>query len=247
MLFPYCQRCVAHLTAWEASGGSAIVVLFGGIIAAVIAGIVIHWIPAVVLAALALPAAWVVWNARRTGAKAACGESCAGPGRALAYLGWSGSESVFDLDSHTYAARFAEQNQAILANTSPQLAKLLEHNRVARLAVPTPAAAVPALPPPASVADWVARIEAGKGAVGRRNTLQRALDALHDKKDRQQVIDAAARFELAPVIEEVEGMAAHAARVRLQRAIDGFRADNIPEELQATVLRELDTRWRKLA
>jgi hypothetical protein len=113
--------------------------------------------------------------------------------------------------------------------------------------VTTPAAAVAALPPPASVQDWIARIESAKGALAKRNTLSRALDALHDKQERQKVIDTAARFELQPILEEVEGLAPHAAVGRLQRAIDGFRADNIPEELQAAVLRDLDTRWRKLS
>jgi hypothetical protein len=246
LAFPYCQRCVAHVTAWEASGTIVVAVLLGGIIAGVIAGIATHFLVGLGVFAAAIPVAWLMTQARRGRAKASCGPSCACPGRALVYLGWSGSDSAFTFESHTYAARFAEQNPTVLSNASTSLKRLLEGHRVARLAVPTPATAVLTVPPPATLQDWIGRIEACKGAVSRRNILQRALDGLHEKHDRQEVIAAAMRLEVAPVLDEVDGLTSIAAKGRLQRAIDGFRADNIPEELQTAVLRELDTRWRKL-
>lgn len=247
LVFPYCTRCVGHLAGWEAAASVPTGVALAAIVAAAVLGIAVHPAIGAAVLALAVPAAYVLYRARRSAARAAMGPSCAGPGRAVAYLGWSGSDSAFELESHAYAARFAEHNQAIVANQSPQLARLLEGNRIARLAVPTPAAAVHTVPPPATVTDWIGRIEGAAGAVARRHTLQRALDALHEPRDRQQVIAAAAQREVAPVIAEVEGLSRLAARGRLQRAIEAARADNLPEELQTAVLRDLDTRWRALA
>ncbi|MEO8699031.1 MAG: hypothetical protein ABI867_03275 [Kofleriaceae bacterium] len=246
LAFPYCQRCIAHVTAWEAAGVVPAGVMLGGIIAGVVVGIAVHpGVGAGVLVAAA-PAAWFLRQSNRAAAKRSLGPSCACPGRALAYLGWSGAESSFEFESHTYAARFAEQNPAITPNKSTQLQRLLEGHRVARLAVPTPAAAVHTVPPPATVADWIARIDGSNGAIARRTVLQRALDGLHDDRDRQQVIAAATRLELAPVFEEVEGLSPIAAKGRLQHAIEGVRADNIPEELQISVLGQLELRARSL-
>jgi len=245
LAFPYCQRCVAHLTAWESAGVLPVGVAVLGIIAGGVLAIATHPLVGLVFAP-ALPVAWYLRRSRQTRAKASCGPSCASPGRALGYLGWSGAESAFMFESHTYAARFAEQNTGVLSSPTPQLRRLLEGHRVARLAVPTPAAAVQVIPPPATVSDWIGRIDSSKGAVARRNMLQRALDGLHEPRERQEAIDAASKIELTPILAEVEGLSAIAAKGRLQRAIDEVRADNMPEELQAAVLRELDGRWRQL-
>jgi hypothetical protein len=246
LAFPYCKRCVAHVAAWEQAAAVPAAMLLIGIIVAVILGIAVHFVAGVITLAIAGPAAWFVFRARRTAAKAALGPSCASPSRALDYLGWSGAESSFELESHAYAAKLAEQNQSLLAHPSVQLTRLLEGHRVARLAVPTPAAAIHTVPPPATVKDWIGRIESAAGAVARRTTLQRALDGLHEQRDRQEVLASAVAFEVAPFLDEVEGMSSIAAKGRLQRAIDMVRADNMPEELQTSVLRELDTRWRRL-
>jgi hypothetical protein len=246
LVFPYCQRCADHVTGWEAAAGVPAGAMLAALIVAIVLAIAVHVVAGVVLLAIAAPGAYVLYRMRRAAAKTTMGPSCASPGRALAYLGWSGAESGFEVESHTYAARLAEQNEGLVANPSPQLVRLLEGHRIARLAVPTPAAAIHAVPPPATLADWIARIEAARGTVARRSTLKRALDGLHDPGERQDAIAAAARLELAPILEEVEGMSSVAAKGRLGRAIDAIRADNIPEELQAAVLRELDARWRRL-
>jgi hypothetical protein len=246
LAFPYCQRCIAHLTAWESAGVAPAGVMLGGIIAGVVVGIAVHVAAGGAVLVAAAPLAWVLRQSRRTAARKAMGPSCACPGRALAYLGWSGGSSTFDFESHTYAARFAEQNPTVVTNKSAQLDRLLEGHRVARLAVPTPAAAVHTVPPPATVTDWIGRLEAARGAVARRTMLQRALDGLHDEQDRQQALAAAARLELAPVLEELDGLSPIAAKGRLQHAIERFRADNIPEELQTSVVRQLETRARSL-
>jgi hypothetical protein len=246
LIFPYCRHCTGHTAAWEHAGVVPAGVMLGGIIAAIGLGLAVHPLAGAAAFGVALPAAWFLRQSQRATAKQRQRPSCAGPGRALAYLGWSGSESAFELESHAYAARFAEHNQAVLSSPSPQLTRLLDANRVARLAVPTPAQAVLTVPPPATAAEWVTRIEAAPGAVARRTTLTRALDALHEAADREAVIGAAAGLELAPLIDELGGLGPSAARAVLVRAIAGVSADNIPEELQRAVLRELDRRAQAL-
>ncbi len=241
MLVPYCQRCVGHAERWDASGVTSAGIMLAGLITGISLALTVHVIAGVAAAVVAVPLAYSARHVRRRKAKAACGESCVGPGRALAYLGWSGTTTAFDLESHAYTARFAEANPSLVASPSRQLANLLEGHRVARLAVPTPAASV-VVPPPATLADWIAKLEAAIGAVSRRVTLGRALDALTDLAERQLVIMKAKELEVAPIVADLQGLEGPQQKQRLQRAIDDVRADNIPEALQVAILFELENR-----
>ena len=129
-----------------------------------------------------------------------------------------------------------------MASPSPTLSKLLEGHRVARLAVPTPAASV-VVPPPATLADWVAKLEASVGALSRRATLARALDALTDLAERQLVIMKAKDLEIAAL--DLAGLDPLQQRQRIEGAIAEVRADNIPEALQIAILYDLESRIRK--
>jgi len=243
ILVPYCQRCVGHAQRWDASGVASAGIMLAGLVAGIALALTVHVIAGVAAAVVAAPLAYASRQVRRGKAQAACGESCVGPGRAVSYLGWSGTTTAFDFDSHTYTARFAEANPAMIASPTPQLAKLLEGHRVARLAVPTPAASV-VVPPPATLADWIAKLEAAIGSVSRRATLSRALDALTDLAERQLVILKAKDLEVAPILDDLEGLDGPPAKQRLQRAIDDVRADNIPEALQVAILFDLEARLR---
>ena len=243
LLVPYCQRCVGHAQRWDASGVASAGIMLAGLVAGIALALAVHVIAGVAAVAVATPLAYVARQVRRGKAKAACGESCVGPGRALSYLGWSGTTTAFDFESHAYSARFAEANPTLLASPSPQLSKLLEGHRVARLAVPTPAASV-VVPPPATLADWIAKLEAAVGAVSRRVTLSRALDALTDLAERQLVIMKAKDLEVVPILADLEGLEGPQQKQRLQRAIDDVRADNIPEALQVAILFDLEARLR---
>ena len=243
LAFPYCARCLAHVAAWDTAGVGSAGVMLLGIVAAVALAIVTQiWIGLVAFV-IAIPLAAVLRQSRRSAAKAACGPSCASPGKALAYLGWTGNERGFSFESPTYAARFAEQNHKHLVNVSPQLRMLLEGHRIARLAVPTPAAANLVVPPPATIPDWIARIEKQPGAVARRSELQRALDATPEPAARQQLIAATVRLELAPILARVDATTNTAARKQLLlQTIAEISGDNILEELQTAELRELEAR-----
>ena len=69
--------------------------------------------------------------------------------------------------------------------------------------MPTPAASV-VVPPPATLADWIAKLDAAVGSVSRRATLARALDALTDLAERQRVIMTATELEVAPLVAELD-------------------------------------------
>src|SRR3569623_920463 len=138
---PYCSRCMRHAEAWDHAGvGSAFVLVLG-----VLAFIIITLVAARPLLGLfallaAIPINLIVAGASRRHARAACTPSCASPGIALAYQGYNGTLTSIAFESLTYAARFAEHNTGIVLET-PQLRRLLEGHRIARLQVPPPAAA----------------------------------------------------------------------------------------------------------
>lgn len=247
LVFPYCKRCVGHVELWDSAGLRSAGFMVAGLVVAVVVAIA----SALLIGATAFVAvvvlAWTLGEARRVAARAGTGPSCASPAKALAYLGWSGRASVLSFESPTYAARFAEHNEKRLVDVTAQLRTLLEGHRIARLAVPTPAAPHLVVPPPASVDDWLARIEASRSTVERRSTLRRALDVVHDGADRARLLAAASRLELAPLLGAIDALTSTAAKQhRLQRALDELRADNIPEELQEAEARQLEAKLREL-
>ena len=229
---PYCSRCTRHAEAWDHAGVGSAAVLVLGVIAFVVVSLVLARPLFGLLALVAsIPIALAVAGARRKNAKAQCSESCAAPGLALQYLGWNGTLTSIAFESLTYAARFAEQNTGAVLET-PQLRKLLDAHRIARLQVPTPAAAVSVSAAP-TPAEWKRKIEEARGPVARRTALVRALDAIADADARKELVRAAAEREVANV---------GATRADVEAAIAAVRAENVPEELQAEVVAMLEAR-----
>ena len=245
--FPYCERCIAHSKIWEGSGvasAGVMVLAITGAIGVAISGAILLGIGIFVIGAVV---AWMLRQSRRGAAKAACRESCATPGLAVTYLGWTGTTSRFSFASPTFAARFAEANQAHLANQSAQLRKLLDGYHKARLAVPTPAVAAGVAPPPLTARDWIARLESTTGTVARRIWLQRALEMTEEPHPRRELIQTVARIELAPLLDKLQRQSSPAAkRDLLAAAIAAVKVDNIPDELQAAELEKLEARLREL-
>src|SRR5439155_5609316 len=115
---------------------------------------------------------------------------------------------------------------------SPALRRLVDGHHMARLAVPTPAAAVNVVSQPPTVLEWIAKIERFAGPVARRNALGRALEVIHEPNERQELLLAASRIEIGAVIDYVDKLSSHVAKKRrLQKAIEDIRTDNIPDEL----------------
>jgi len=240
--FPYCRACIEHALRWDSSTNVETGVKVLGLLVGLALGLAIHLAVGAIVVAVAIGLAVLLGRARRAQAKAACGPACASPGVAVAYHGWSGNASTLVFESHVYAARFAEQNGPKLVNTSAQLRKVLEGHKLARLAVPTPAAAVRTLPAAADVSEWIARIEGTPGRVARLDLLQRALDACPDAADRQALIAAASRLEVTALVAKIAPLSGSTKTRAVQKAIVETRADNIPEELRDEVVRQLETR-----
>lgn len=246
--FPYCLRCVAHVRKWEASGIASSGVMVLAILAALVLAVKTTILIGIAAFVVASSLAWWLRTARRAAARALCGASCAAPGLALAYLGWTGTTSMFSFASPTFAARFAEANPTLLANETAQLRKLLDGYKQARLAVPTPAVAAGVAPPPLTPGEWQARIESAKGVVARRIALVRALEMIEEPQARRELIQTAAGIELAPVLDKLHRVSSPSAkRALLAAAIEEVAADNIPDELQKAMLEKLETRVAELA
>jgi hypothetical protein len=250
LVFPYCRRCVRHVLDWESAGVASAGALVIGIVAALVVAIATQLVFGLLVFALAIPAAWMLATARRKRARTACGPSCASPGRAVSYLepleGAGANTRTFAFESLTYAARFAEHNTHRLTEVSPPLRKLLEGHRIARLAVPTPAAPPMVVPPPLSGAEWIARVESQPTTIARRNMLGRALEVVHEPGERDELLQATSRLELAGVLGKLAGADRASARQLLQRAIADVRGDNAPDELEALELQQLEARLHQL-
>jgi hypothetical protein len=238
---PYCRQCAAHTAAWDSAGvlSSGLIVIGLGAGAAVIVASSTVLGLAVIGAGVAI--ALAVAATRRTQAKHGCRESCSSPHLAVAYLGWTGTSTGFSFESIAYAAKFAEQNQPKLVE-DPRVRTLLDRYKLARIAVPTPAAAVQAIPPPPDAAEWMARLAAMPGRVARRASLSRALEVLTEPRERQQVVRAVAAIELATLMSPIERLHGPARERALRAAQAHVRADNLPDELREVLLRDLEAK-----
>jgi hypothetical protein len=245
LVFPYCEACVAHVIAWESAGVPSAAAMLLGIIAAIVVGLAMGGLYGALVVAVAIPIALVIAKMMRGRAMARCKEACAGPGRAIAYLGWDGNASKFQFESPTYTARFAEQNQPRLVGVTSQLRKLIDGYRIARLQVPTPVVAVNAVGAPLSADAWIARLDEG-GIAARRHTLQRALEAIHDPGERGRVIDVAAAQEASSLFKSIDRLDPQEQRTQLEQALIDLRLDNLPDELEEAVARLLEDRLRNL-
>lgn len=244
---PYCKRCLDHIAAWDSAGVASTGVAVLGVFIAVVVGMAKSPLYGFCAFALAVVLASWLRTKRRAAAANACGPSCAAPRVALAYLGWSGTTTGFSFESPTYAARFAEANAQILANETPQLNKLIEGYRKARLAVPTPAVAAGVAPPPMNAKDWLARIESTQGKVARRVALGRALEMISEPQPRRELVQTAARIELAPLLDKLQRLSSPAAKQQLLvTSLEQLPADNLPDELEAALRESLQARLAEL-
>ena len=240
--FPYCRHCVEHVERAESAG----VMSAGLIVIGLLAGAALALVTSVLLGVAAFATSIVVAAAiaasRRAQARHGMRESCSSPGKAVEYLGWTGTASGFRFESLSYAAKFADQNADKLVE-DPRIRKLLEQYKLARIAVPTPATAVQTIPPPLDAGAWIARLAQTPGRVARRAAVARALDSFRDPREREQVVRAVAAIELAALLAPLDRLSAVADRQRLLRdGIEQVRHDNIPDALQQEMLKGLEER-----
>lgn len=242
-LFPYCKRCAEHARAWDNSGVASALAMVLTIVAAAICALTVGALFGVGVFVLGASIAWVVRMSRRKAAEAMRGASCATTGIAVVAQG----AQSFTFESPTFAARFAEENKALLAHPSPQLQRLVDGYHRARLAIPTPAVAAGIAPPPLNAREWLTRLETTQGTLARRVQLARALEMIEEAHSRRELIQHVARHELAPVLAQLSRMASAAGKKQLiEDSLARIRLDNLSEELEAAQLQELQGRVSEL-
>jgi len=242
---PYCKKCIGHVEAWEWAGIRGMGLAVGGLVLAIVLALVTSYTVGAIVLVIAIAAAAYLRAAGKTNAKRACGPSCASPSVAFGYRGWNGTTHSFTFESPTFAARFAEMNT--LANETPQLRKLLDGYKKARLAVPTPAVAAGVAPPPLTAKDWIARIESTDGKVARRVALGRALEMVDQPQPRRELVQTVARLELAPMLDKLQRSPSPAAKkALLLTLLEQLRTENISDELEAAMTSALDARLKEL-
>jgi hypothetical protein len=274
LMFPYCNGCDRHSKLWASAASLAEMIFWLGIGVGIVAAFGAGLVAGMVCMAVGVMLAVGAYVHTRSQAQRMCGANCGSPSAAVVHLGWSGSVSSFAFHSTRYAVSFAAGNGEKLINVSMELQRLLvartaelQHKVESPRQNPTPIArhappSLPAAPPMlaeaeprtpglgfqgAVVVDWIARIESYKGAEARRNALARALEEIADPRERCQLVLAASRIETAAVLDRVDGLATAAAKKRhLEKAIAELRSDDVPDELQAEQLRELESRLREL-
>lgn len=243
LLFPYCTRCVTHVQAWDRAGIASAFAMVITIVAAAVAAFTAGMLAALAVFVVGASAAWFVRMSRHKAATAQRGASCSATGIAITAHG----PTSFTFESPTFAARFAEENKAQLANPSAQLQRLLDGYHRARLAVPTPAVATGTAPPPMDARGWLARLESTEGTLARRVQLGRALEMIEEAHQRRELVQLVARRELAPILDRVARESTTAGkRQLLESALARVRNDNLSEELQAAEAKELEARLAEL-
>ncbi len=243
--FPYCKHCLAHVTSWQGAGLISTGITLAGIVVGVAIALLAHVIAGLLIVVAATVIAYALVTNRRAQAVAMCSHACPGADTAVTYLGWSGNSSAFAFRSPTYTARFAEDNTPTLVNASPALKRLLEGHRVARLQVPTPASTM-TVPPPNTTSEWLARIENAPTRIARRHDFENAYEMVAEPAERKQLLAAAMRAELAPVVDRLARLRGAERASVVDQAMAQLAADNVPAELQKAMLAELEALGRQV-
>lgn len=242
--FPYCRRCLTHVESFQSAGVASAGITLVGILSGLAVAIWAHVIAGLVMSLAAIGVAYGLLMNRRAQAAARCSPACPSADIAVTYFGWSGSSSSFAFRSPTYTARFAEDNTVKLVNASTGLRRLLEGHRVARLAVPTPAATM-TVPPPRTGREWITRIEQASTRSARHHDLHTALDMIQETTERQELLRVATLAELAPLRQRLDKLDAASRGEVITKALAALAADNVPPELQKALLVELESLGRQ--
>jgi len=239
LVFPYCGECLAHVRRWQTAVEVAMTIVATGSVLGAIASALFGMEIGLAVFACAVPVAVIAGALRRRSARGHCKPGCIAPGPAVDYGGWTGTTSKLSFTSRAYAVKFASANSRHLSDVAPTLRRLIE----SRLAKGTHEQ----LSQVRGLAGWIAMLEQHQVPVARRHAVASALAELTDPYERQQIVLAASRIEVGAVLDKVDHTTSVASKRKLlQRAIEELRADNVPDELQAEELRQLEERLRSL-
>ncbi|MBA3458750.1 MAG: hypothetical protein H0T46_02235 [Deltaproteobacteria bacterium] len=238
-LFPYCRRCIEHVDHWDAGSMTAAAITLLGIAAGALLGWSVGLVAGMLVFVLLAIVGHLVRAQIHARAATQCGRSCVSTKRAVEYYGWSGSTTTLCFTSPSYTARFAEHNSADLVSVAPALRRLLEANVEARRRVPTPAVAAVIPLSSSDPAAWIEHIERLPTRVLRRVAATRALALVTSQAERERIVAAACRWELAPFFERLEHTSRRQRRARIERFAEQVSADNLPPALVGAMLAQL--------
>ena len=260
--FPVCAPCAHHVarlrtahvfSRWLRFGGLGLVLLitFAG------GGSGVFFIGG----ALVLGLAALTTHLGSREARALCHAGCAALGPPVAFIGSFGNVDSFEFAQQGYAGDFmraklsklaalphetqsyiqpdldrvaaAEAERRAIAAAADAKRKALEHERV-RIA--------------AEVAHdnevyekSAARMEAAKGAAGRRAALEAGLRSLRQEHMREQLTLEASRIEVSAALAKADGLKSTPAKLRtLSEALEVVRNDAVPDHLQRELIRSLE-------
>lgn len=119
--FPYCTRCIAHVTALHKARGVQTALIIAGALLSLVVGMAVgNFGLTCILALIFCGAAILIGRILIKNAEATKGANCANCDGAVRYNGWHGSCHFFVLDSPHYAYHFMHANINKLVNVHPQ-------------------------------------------------------------------------------------------------------------------------------
>jgi hypothetical protein len=239
---PYCTVCCKHSEVWDTRFHGFFLLLLAPIACTAVS---MSSTPdaggATFLGAVALATILgaLIFTSTGGSARRLCKPTCVGPGRAASYQGWDGTIQSFDFNAPEYAKAFAELNRGKLVNVDPALGALLRVTS-ASVAPAQHGSPAPIVPPPAPLFNdhdlaiaILQRLEGAKGPATRKAILERDLANLRSEEARQKVLAAAARIEVQATLDKVDQLKTAAAKRRhLLAALEGLKADQVPDSLQ---------------
>jgi hypothetical protein len=192
-------------------------------------------------------------------------KDCCTPGRAVRYDGWHGTHHEFYVVSKDYTVKLMQANRGKLVNVSPEAQALLaEPVSVPPRPVPSGYSIAPAYTPPPVYTpqpahvpsvqsdEWLfgyslKKIQAQKNASDRRISLQAALGMFKGDEYKHRLTLEASRIETQLVLDRVATLKTTSGKRRaLQTVIDEIKADQLSDDMQADLLRQLEDELDKL-
>jgi hypothetical protein len=260
--FPVCAPCAQHvarlrtaevLGRWVRFGGLGLVLLLtvagGGASVLLVGG------------AMVLGLAALTTHLGSREARALCHAGCASLGPPVTFIGSFGNVEAFEFVQKGYAGDFMRANLAKLAalphETQSYIQPDLDRVAAAEAERRTIAAAADAKRKALErervriaaegahdnevYEKSAARMEAAKGAAGRRAALEAGLRSLRQEHMREQLTLEASRIEVSAALAKADGLKSVAAKLRtLSEALDVVRNDAVPDHLQRELIRSLE-------
>ncbi len=232
--FPVCVACDAHVTAAGKATERLMMVLFPGLILALLLGFVLAASTAINIALGSGVIGVALFVITRASAAQLRSPECTSTEAPVRMLGWHGSMTSFDFAHEAYATEFMSQNAAKLVNVSADVREVLRAKEAEALAAAEASLAEERLHAEQDLfAATVTKVEAAKGPAGRRAALETGLRKLASDDLRQRLALGAARIGVRAALDKADSLKSAAAKLRtLREALEELRSSSITDDLQ---------------